>query len=631
MKKIHFLSAALMALALTACNDDPIADKTPLGPSGDTEGQFIGISIANAANASSRADGDEDGPLFEDKYVTGSRDENFIDKDQLHFLFFDRLGNPFIMQMDNKYADGVVVKEETNWVKPTNIIDNEKPNQNVGNVQTGGNDATTNAVLLLGKAPDAYQGVIPSRIVCIANVDDEFVKANYANKSIAQLMQELNDDGTTDAPIHTELYKENGTKKDHFVMTSSTYFGGNPQLVRCWSEISPSNFSADAQTAMKNPVQIYIERLAAKVYIESMPEGNDKIVKGNDGNTLEFTYHMLEGTGANERVVVSEPVNVIVEPTGWNLNSTSERNFGIKHLMNGNATSSFFAQAADFNQGVRSFWASTSSYHNIERFVPQTDLTKKFGTNEAEYIFANTNDPFLEGEENDGVESYRGNVNFARSFATKLLIGVNIYTVPRGVTTVAEGTAPAKLMLWAGNYYTPEALCKVLEDSKLTADEKAEGWGICYARVSTRTQRSGHCNVRFFKSKTASHARKDVTITTGENVGHAPATNPNSFVALTTADNVPAALYWNGMGYYILNIDNNLKCTKGEDAGKRMYGVVRNHVYAYDLLYFVGLGTPVTNPTIPTEPENPSESDGYVAAKLNVLDWRVITNMTTLQ
>ncbi|MDE6535396.1 MAG: Mfa1 fimbrilin C-terminal domain-containing protein [Muribaculaceae bacterium] len=622
MKKVHFLTAALLALAMTACNDDPIADKNALGPAGTTEGQFIGISIANAANYGSRADES----VKDQQYVTGTADENHIDKDQLHFLFFDRLGNPFIMQVDNKYADGVIVNEETNWIKPVNIIDDNKPNQNVGNVQTGGNDDKTNAVLLLGKAPDAYQGVIPSRIICIANVDDDFVKTHYANKSIAQLMQELSDG--EDAPIHKELRNANGD----FLMTSSTYFDGT--TVRCWSDINPSNFSTNPQTALNNPVQIYIERLAAKVYIQSMPEGEDNIVKGNDGNVLEFTYHKLEGTGADEKVVVSDPVNVIVEPTGWITRSNAKQNFGIKHLMNGNSTSSYFASAAHFNQGVRSFWASTSSYHDIELFTPATDLNQKNFKDEknkpmVKYLFANTNDPFLEGEEGDGVDSYRGEVNFARSFATKILIGVNLYTVPAGEKTVAEDNTPAQLMLWAGNYYTPDALCKVLEDSKLTAAEKAEGWVICYGRAQTRTQNVGHCNVRFFKSKTKAHSRKDVT----DNTGKVPATNQNSFVPFETKDNVPAALYWNGMGYYILNIDNNLKCTKvGHDfEGKPMYGVVRNTVYAYDIVYFVGLGTPITNPNIPTEPENPAESDGYVAAKLNVLDWRVITNLTTLQ
>lgn len=638
MKKVHFLSAALMALALTACNDEPMADKNPLGPAGNTEGQFIGISISNAANYGSRAD--DENTTIESGYVTGTADENHINKDQLHFLFFDRLGNPFTMQVDNKYADGVIVKEETNWIKPVNIIDDSKPNQNIGNVPSngqigvGGNDDKTNAVLLLGKSLDeAYQGVIPSRIICVANVDDEFVNNNYANKSIAQLIQELEEGNN--APIHRELYTVKDNKKTDFVMTSSTYFNG--KNVICWSEITPSNFSANSQTALNNPVQIYIERLASKVSINSLPEGENRIVKNNDGSVMKFNYHYLTGTGANEEVKISNDVNVIAEPTGWLLRSASKQNFGIKHLMNGNLSSSYFEKAEHFNSGVRSFWASTSSYHGIEKFIPATDLTKNnfFTDNNkpiAEYIFANTNDPFLEGEDGDGIESYRTKVNFARSFATKILVGVKIYTVEDGVTEVPVDAETAQLMLWAGNYYTPDALCKVLEDSKLTTAEKNEGWGICYARVSTRTQNVGHCNVRFFKSKNRAHHRKDVTITEGEDIGKAPATGAN-FVALTTADNVPAALYWNGMGYYILNIANDTKCTKigHEFFDQMMYGVVRNHSYVYDLVYFVGLGTPITNPNIPTEPENPAESDGYVAAKLNVLDWRVVSNTTTLQ
>ena len=619
MNKVKLLSAALMALALTACNDDPIADNNPLGPAGSTEGQFIGVSITNAANYGSRALGDQN-------YETGTAAENKIDDSQLHFLFFDRNGDPFIMDRSESYGDGVDVDTpfdkagESNWIKPVKLAGQ------TNNVQFT-NTGTANAVLILGNATNAYKGVRPSRLICIANVDDATIIAKYVNKSIPELLQEFGDDNTTNAPIHTTLTTPGKDGKENFIMASSTYFDGT--TVRCWSDITDRNFRSQSSEAMQNPVQIFVERLAAKVSIAALPE--KKVVMQEDADELkplEFTYSYVED-GA---VKVSDPVNVVVNPLGYIVNNKARQNFGLKHLMNGNNSSSFFAKADDFNKGYRSFWASTSSYHEIQQFLPNDFTAPENAFTNGQYLFANTSDPFLEGDDNVGVDSYRGNVNFARSYATKLLVGVNLYTVPVGTEDVqVDVQQPAQLMLWGGMYFTPEALCMTLEEDNtgtvLTAAEKAAGWKICYARVATnsRDPKTGHCHVTFYKTTRNELAHQNITQANGGLPNYT-----NESLQRISTNNVPAALYWNGMGYYIINIANNTYATK-LDEQPLMYGVVRNHSYVYNLTNYVGLGTPVTNPNIPTEPENPSESDGYIAAKLNVLDWRVIHHNTTLQ
>ena len=209
---------------------------------------------------------------------------------------------------------------------------------------------------------------------------------------------------------------------------------------------------------------------------------------------------------------------------------------------------------------------------------------------------------------------------------------MNLYTVPVGTEDVqVDVQQPAQLMLWGGMYFTPEALCMTLEEDNtgtvLTAAEKAAGWKICYARVATnsRDPKTGHCHVTFYKTTRNELAHQNITQANGGLPNYT-----NESLQRISTNNVPAALYWNGMGYYIINIANNTYATK-LDEQPLMYGVVRNHSYVYNLTNYVGLGTPVTNPNIPTEPENPSESDGYIAAKLNVLDWRVIHHNTTLQ
>ena len=54
------------------------------------------------------------------------------------------------------------------------------------------------------------------------------------------------------------------------------------------------------------------------------------------------------------------------------------------------------------------------------------------------------------------------------------------------------------------------------------------------------------------------------------------------------------------------------------------YGVVRNHIYAATINSVKGLGTPVYNPDETIYPEKPSDDDSYIAAKINILNWRLI-------
>jgi hypothetical protein len=84
----------------------------------------------------------------------------------------------------------------------------------------------------------------------------------------------------------------------------------------------------------------------------------------------------------------------------------------------------------------------------------------------------------------------------------------------------------------------------------------------------------------------------------------------------------PALLYSNGMTYYIVDIKH--LGTAGKTAE---YGVVRNHVYQIDINSITGYGSPVYSglSNIVTPPEYPEEDEAsYVAARINVLSWKVV-------
>jgi hypothetical protein len=80
------------------------------------------------------------------------------------------------------------------------------------------------------------------------------------------------------------------------------------------------------------------------------------------------------------------------------------------------------------------------------------------------------------------------------------------------------------------------------------------------------------------------------------------------------------------MSYYTVDIEHlgNNEITN--------YAVVRNHSYVITVDGIKGLGTPVydanNNVATPTEPE---ETSSYVAARINVLSWRIVNQNVTLQ
>lgn len=60
------------------------------------------------------------------------------------------------------------------------------------------------------------------------------------------------------------------------------------------------------------------------------------------------------------------------------------------------------------------------------------------------------------------------------------------------------------------------------------------------------------------------------------------------------------------------------------------YGVVRNHSYKVNLQKVSGFGTPVYDPTKVIDPTLPEEKDIFLAARINVLSWRVVNSNVNL-
>lgn len=74
-----------------------------------------------------------------------------------------------------------------------------------------------------------------------------------------------------------------------------------------------------------------------------------------------------------------------------------------------------------------------------------------------------------------------------------------------------------------------------------------------------------------------------------------------------------------GKAYYYVPIKH-----LGTTGNLGEYGVVRNHFYKINLTGLTGFGTPVYNPDTEIDPTVPSYDNTYLAARIKVLQWRVV-------
>ena len=88
----------------------------------------------------------------------------------------------------------------------------------------------------------------------------------------------------------------------------------------------------------------------------------------------------------------------------------------------------------------------------------------------------------------------------------------------------------------------------------------------------------------------------------------------------------PVQVRKEGMTYYYTPI-RHLAQNKTEMG---YYGVVRNHSYRITINTISGFGTPVYNPAEIIVPVIPKDTETFLAARINVLSWRVVPSSVDL-
>ena len=117
--------------------------------------------------------------------------------------------------------------------------------------------------------------------------------------------------------------------------------------------------------------------------------------------------------------------------------------------------------------------------------------------------------------------------------------------------------------------------------------------------------------------------KEGVTVYNASHTQVVPATDVNKDLAIEANK---AQIRTEGRVYYYTPI-RHLAAT---DTKLGYYGVVRNHSYKINIQDVSGFGTPVYDPTKVIDPTLPEENDIFLAARINVLSWRVVKSDVNL-
>lgn len=553
MKK--YLIIALAALGFAACaekmNDGPSPEQT-----GELEQSYIAINLMSS-ELDTRAD-DQAPTLGDGDLSDGIADEHTVNT--VHFFFF-RQGAPFAVNAFPGTAPGGT----RNWQQATSVtFKDDLDNDNISK--------ESNVVLVL----DNYKGQYPDHVVAVINWNpaEKFYTLDELQKTLSEL--QVNGNG--------------------FVMSNSVYRSGEGKVINATA--IPGTYPTEAEAkADGHPVDIYVERIAAKVTVNTPTT-----------NTTNWDSTKGFDTGKSSQLIALDEQKVYVKIQNWSLYNARTMSNLIKSI---NPAWTDDALGLNWNDSprFRSYWAAADTYTTS----PDDYINKN--------VFNWTN-----GESLGGALYCGENTAPLAENRTKLIL--------KGKLVDANGDA-LELVKWNGQEMVKVENLKKAVAAQLqylvysyTFTNQEDKTTYTYSPITyedieciSGANEGAPNNVEnyqvFFQLKTG--LNKNWAVKSGDEWNYKQDSQLNEYLS---GNIPPATVYANGQTYYYIDI----KHLGADEAKPARYGIVRNHIYDIEIQSIKGYGTPVFIPggNI-VVPEIPIEEEGvYVAAKINVLSWRVV-------
>jgi hypothetical protein len=585
MKK-KYLLWGLAALSFAACSGDDDINVTANDNANSNSEEIVGdrymaVSLVSN-NPTTRADEATYGSGSSSEYSVATYTESDVSADLITFYFFDQNGNGFPVTSDGK-----------SYIKGTNLknisTETSASVSTTWSTASGSDAVTTNKVIAV---LNGLQGNAPSQVVAVVNSD-------YAPTGNTISLDNLRAVSRTSAFYSVT---SGSATTNYFTMSNSVYNDGTNDLYA--TKIESSNLALTADAAALSPVNIYVERVAAKV----------SAVKSASPVKLTNTAITFNGATA--------ATDLYVKIDGWNLYNVTTSTPLIKDIDGFSALTTASTTASNVTTTVslpwtnwndaskhRCYWSitpsstelssTTLSWSGMKKYIP---LTSEGDSNPAAYPLENTLPTIVTSTTTGSGDA---------AVTTKTTTDNHTGIIFAATLTDQNGNAQS-IGYWLSNYYKladlKTAIANFLGNSLYYKDGTAYK-SITAEDISFEQKASDyHSSVVVSSSKTWYNSSKTQLTTDG---------------VKTIAATVPDAQVWNeGKCYYFAPITH-------ENSAE---AVVRNTWYQISINSITGLGTPVYNADAVVDPVKPTDDTNqwYLDAKIQIQAWKIQANALDL-
>lgn len=566
MKIFKLFPLACAALMMSACSSD---DASNGGSTGVNDPQYLAVNIVNVGATPSRASGD---------YEPGTAEENKINR--VRFYFFNGDGSPYLIKATGTEVTG---GENINWLEATPSVDTPTSGSST-NVEK-----ITNAVLVI----NGVQSAAPAAIVAVVN--PETVDASVLNNGGQMRLSELRENA-----VGSKFYNTASGKVTDFVMSNSVYVNAGSDV--CASLVA-GHVKTSATDAKTNPVDLYVERVAAKVTADF----DATAFETGNGTNWDATQY-----GTKTAVGKIGDYNVYAVIDGWGLADENGKAEVEKQVETSWADGIIGITPWTTYDYRRCFWEKSVAFGSgAGANLPVNHSFNDFKAKKQEVLYTLPNTPLSKI-----TDKYA-------NYVTKFLVAATL-----------------KYKDEHDNWHTAD-ICRYNGVEFLGVDNLKKQVALTFSKYYTSTDGVTHNQLTAadidFAEPTTSMKNYQVTPTlaadpAGTTKQYFTKESDGSFTPVTK-DDVNAAIgadkaeiRTNGKAYYYIPIRHI--ATDPTTVG--YYGVVRNHHYKITLNSIKGFGTPVYNPATEIDPTVPTYSNTYLAARIQVLQWRVVNQNVNL-
>lgn len=567
MKRNLLFMSVLASLFLAGCSQEEIAPNGEDNGNGEVNTSYMTVNLMSS---------DVKGTRAASGYEDGSDVENKVTAVRFYFFTANGAIAP-VKLLNGSYVNYYDWKSDINQSEDKDTDDTE----------------SVLAATIVISTPDGDK--LPQGIAAVINPPtiDETPLLSSASMSLSELKAKVADFADS------ELTKEGG----YFVMFNSVY--GKDKAEVCAVPVESKNLQKTPDLAKNNPVTIYVERSVAKV----------KVALGTDVASASSGKLALKDKEGKDLKVGGE--QVYLKLGGWSLTAETTEGRLVKAIDPVGWTSDWWNGTGAYAH--RSFWAINSqnaankypiSYNGITTLFTGTKYTNENALDYDASSPINRTKVIVKGQlcKADG-----SNFTIVRHLGAHF---ADTYSeTPTDNLPALKANILSQLTANGYNYYSGDEMSRTgLSASDLqiviaTQETEENSKNNCYVYAQLTTEAA---------SKTW-YTSSDKTVTTTVSAAEINSNLKNKNV-------VDWALVWkDGMTYYYYEIIHH---GTGENATK---GVVRNHIYDTKITKIAGFGTPVYDPEKVIYPEKPDENDHYIAAEINILSWRIVSNEYALE